>query len=45
VPKKWNNYAVNTGDENDLRFLDKKPICGLIAKGRAKKDTTGFVVR
>lgn len=45
IPKKWNGYSVKSGDDNDLRFLDKKPICGLIAKGRAKKDTTGFVVR
>lgn len=45
IPKKWNGYSVKSGDDNDLRFLDNKPICGLIAKGRAKKDTTGFVVR
>lgn len=45
IPNKWNGYEVNPGDDNDLRFLDNKPICGLIAKGRAKKDTTGFVVR
>jgi len=45
IPKKWNGYSVKSGDDNDLRFLDNKPICGLIAKGRAKKDITGFVVR
>jgi hypothetical protein len=33
-------------DETDLRFLDPVgTIAGLKAKGRAKKDTTGFVRR
>ena len=37
---------VIDGDENDLRFLDKKgSIILLSAKGRAKKDTSGFVIR
>jgi hypothetical protein len=37
---------VADGDENDLRFLDKKgSIIVLSAKGRAKKDTSGFVIR
>jgi hypothetical protein len=36
---------VVTGDESDLRFLDpKKTIIGLLAKGRAKKDNSGFTV-
>lgn len=31
--------------EHDFRFRDPKGyIVGLIARGRAKKDTTGFVV-
>jgi hypothetical protein len=35
---------VYNGDESDLRFLDPKGhIVGLYAKGKAKKDTTGFV--
>jgi hypothetical protein len=35
---------VFNGDESDLRFLDPKGvIVGLYAKGKAKKDTTGFV--
>jgi hypothetical protein len=35
---------VFNGDESDLRFLDpKNVIVGLYAKGKAKKDTTGFV--
>ena len=33
------------GDETDLRFLDPKNcIVGLIAKGKAKKDYSGFVL-
>ena len=37
---------VIDGDETDLRFLDGNgKIILLSAKGRAKKDTTGFVVR
>jgi hypothetical protein len=35
---------VFNGDESDLRFLDPRgAIVGLYAKGKAKKDTTGFV--
>jgi hypothetical protein len=37
---------VIDGDANDLRFLDPTGvIVGLKAKGAAKKDTSGFVVR
>lgn len=36
---------VVNGDHDDLRFLDKRGvIVGLKAKGRAKLDTSGFVV-
>jgi hypothetical protein len=51
LPKKYLGYKVINGDETDLRFLDKKSrngkgvIVGLKAKGRAKKDKTGFTVR
>jgi hypothetical protein len=48
-------YNVVNGDESDLRFLDKRNhipgynnhfvVVGLTAKGNAKNDTTGFVVR
>jgi hypothetical protein len=42
------NYAsrkVINGDETDLRFLDESgTIVGLYAKGRGKKDTSGFVI-
>ena len=45
LPETYFGRPVINGDETDLRFLDKKNvIVGLKAKGRAKKDTTGFVV-
>jgi len=38
--------GVPSADETDLRFLDAKGVMlGLKAKGRAKKDYTGFVIR
>ena len=38
--------GVFSADETDLRFLDPKVgIIGLKAKGRAKRDTSGFVRR
>ena len=44
LPATWNGYEVVNGDENDLRFLDKRGVVvGLIEKGMAKKDLTGFV--
>ena len=48
VPKawhKWNGYPVIDGDKDDLRFLDPKGghIVALYAKGKAKKDRSGFV--
>jgi hypothetical protein len=46
VPTTWNGWNVIDGDETDLRFLDPVGvIVGLKAKGKAKKDTSGFVVR
>ena len=45
LPDKWLGIDVFDGDDNDLRFLDTKGcIVGLIEKGLAKKDETGFVV-
>jgi hypothetical protein len=45
VPETYLGRKVINGDETDLRFLDEKNvIVGLKAKGKAKKDTTGFVV-
>ena len=44
LPDTWNGVEVVDGDESDLRFLDKKGVVvGLIEKGLAKKDLTGFV--
>ena len=45
LPEKYIGRPVINGDETDLRFLDPKGvIVGLKAKGKAKKDTSGFVV-
>ena len=45
LPKKYLGYRVVNGDEDDLRFLDPSPvIVGLSAKGKAKHDTSGFVI-
>jgi hypothetical protein len=45
LPKTYLGFPVVDGDENDLRFKDKKGvIVGLVEKGLAKKDETGFVV-
>jgi len=44
LPDTWNGIEVVDGDESDLRFLDKQGVVvGLIEKGLAKKDSTGFV--
>ena len=45
LPKTWKGFEVINGDENDLRFRDKQGgyVVGLIEKGLAKKDETGFV--
>ena len=45
LPETYMGRKVVNGDETDLRFLDEKSVVvGLKAKGKAKKDTTGFVV-
>jgi hypothetical protein len=45
LPETYLGRKVINGDDTDLRFLDEKQvIVGLKAKGRAKKDTSGFVV-
>ena len=44
MPETFNGRRVFNGDNSDLRFLDpKNVIVGLYAKGKAKKDTSGFV--
>ena len=46
VPTEHMGRPVIDADEHDLRFLDAKGvIAGLKAKGRAKKDYSGFVIR
>ena len=46
VPEGYMGRPVIDADEHDLRFLDAKGvIAGLKAKGRAKKDYSGFVIR
>lgn len=46
VPEEYEGYKVFNADDDDLRFLDPQgQIAGLKAKGRAKKDQTGFVIR
>ena len=45
-PEEFMGYKVLSGDDSDLRFLDPPGhVIGLLEKGKAKKDTTGFVVR
>jgi hypothetical protein len=44
MPETYLGMPVFNGDESDLRFLDPKGVVvGLYAKGKAKKDTSGFV--
>ena len=46
MPATYMGLPVINADETDLRFLDPKGcIAGLKAKGKAKKDYTGFVIR
>lgn len=45
LPESWHGFPVVDGDLSDLRFLDPAGhVIGLRAKGRAKRDRTGFVV-
>lgn len=45
LPARAFGADVVNGDETDARFLDGKgKIVGLVEKGRAKKDLTGFVL-
>ena len=45
LPKTFLGLPVFNGDETDLRFKDpKNHIIGLVAKGKAKKDNSGFTV-
>ena len=45
LPKVFKGLKVIDGDKHDMRFLDEtQVVVGLIAKGEAKKDTSGFVI-
>ena len=46
LPTTFKGLSVIDADDSDLRFLDDKGvICGLSAKGKARRDHTGFVIR
>ena len=46
IPAYFEGLPVINGDNTDLRFLDPKGfIIGLSAKGKAKKDQSGFVIQ
>ena len=46
LPETWKGYPVIDGDEHDARFTDAGPgvIIGLVAKGKARRDESGFVI-
>ena len=45
LPKTFLGRPVIDGDKHDLRFLDRPGVVvGLLAKGAAKRDTSGFVI-
>ena len=45
IPKEFKSFKVIDADLSDLRFKDPlNSICGLVAKGKAKKDYSGFVL-
>jgi hypothetical protein len=47
LPEEYMGYPVIDGDETDIRFWDRESgpvIVGLKAKGKARYDTSGFVV-
>ena len=44
-PVNWRGFPVVSGDETDLRFLDTPGhVIALKAKGKAKQDSSGFVL-
>lgn len=48
LPLVWKGYPVVDGDKSDARFLETRELTGVViglhAKGKAKYDTSGFVV-
>jgi hypothetical protein len=46
LPNTYLGKTVVNGDDTDVRFLDgQNVVVGLKAKGRARKDSSGFVVK
>ena len=46
LPSMFKGMRVIDGDTTDMRFLDKaNRVIGLKAKGKARKDTSGFVIQ
>ena len=46
IPNKFNGLKVLSGDNSDVRHIDPKHvIIALYAKGKAKKENNGFVVK
>jgi len=45
IPSMFDGVKTIDGDKTDLRFLDGGGVVALYAKGKAKKDVSGFVVR
>jgi len=46
LPSNFHGFNVINGDLTDLRYFDPvNVVVGLKAKGDAKKDTSGFVVK
>lgn len=45
LPKEWRGITVIDGDKDDARFLDPKGcVVGLLAKGKGRRDDSGFVI-
>ena len=45
IPETFLGLPVINGDKNDMRFQDpKQSVVALYAKGKARKDTSGFVI-
>ena len=45
LPKRWRGFKVVDGDLSDVRFKDGKGVVvGLVQKGKAKQDKSGFVL-
>ena len=46
LPNEWHGFKVIDGDDHDVRFLDPRGVVvGLRAKGKGRKDMSGFVER